>query len=100
MIAFVSGTIFQCTPISYFWNRKILGGHCIDTATFWYGHAAWNTVMDVLILVLPVPVIRSLSIGRNRKVAVCGVFGSGALYVSPTSDSLSLPKHETSNLNP
>jgi hypothetical protein len=79
MIAFVAGTIFQCTPIPFFWNRKIAGGHCIDVAGFWYGHAAWNTAADVLVLLLPIPVIRSLQMGRNQKLAVTGVFGLGAL---------------------
>ena len=36
IIAFDVGTIFQCTPIPYFWNRTIEDGHCIATAAFWY----------------------------------------------------------------
>lgn len=44
MIAFTLGTVFQCTPIPYYWNRSIKGGHCIRSGPFWYGHAAWNTV--------------------------------------------------------
>lgn len=81
MIAFVAGTIFQCTPIPFFWNRKIPGGHCIGVAAFWYGHAAWNTAADVLVLLLPIPVIRSLQMGNNQKVAVLGVFGLGAFVI-------------------
>lgn len=79
MVAYCAGTIFQCTPIPYFWDRTIAGGHCIDTAAFWYGHAAWNTVGDVIILLLPIPVIRSLQMGRSQKLAVLGIFGLGAL---------------------
>jgi hypothetical protein len=79
MIAFVGTTIFQCTPIPFFWDRTIAGGHCIDTAAFWYGHAGWNTAVDLLVLVLPLPVIRSLQMGQNQKIALLGVFGLGAL---------------------
>lgn len=79
IVAFVAGTIFQCTPIPYFWNRTIPGGHCVKTAAFWYGHAAWNTTADILVLLLPIPVIRSLQMGRNQKLAVLGIFGLGAL---------------------
>ncbi|KAH8669517.1 hypothetical protein BGZ60DRAFT_538235 [Tricladium varicosporioides] len=81
IIAFDAGTIFQCTPIPYFWNRTIKGGHCIDSAAFWYGHAAWNTAVDILILILPIPVIRSLQMGNRQKWAVAGVFGLGAFVI-------------------
>ncbi|CAG8977624.1 hypothetical protein HYALB_00011728 [Hymenoscyphus albidus] len=81
MISFVAGTIFQCTPIPYFWNRTISGGHCVNTAAFWYGHAAWNTAGDVVILLLPLPVIRSLRMGRGQKLAVSGIFGLGAFVI-------------------
>jgi hypothetical protein len=79
MIAFVGATIFQCTPIPFFWDRTIPHGHCISTAAFWYGHAAWNTAVDIIVLLLPIPVIRSLQMGNNQKFAVLGVFGLGAL---------------------
>jgi len=79
IIAFTTVTMFQCTPIPYFWNKTIAGGHCVDTAAFWYGHAAWNTAADVLVILLPIPVIRSLQMGRSQKLAVMGVFGLGAL---------------------
>lgn len=79
IIAFDAGTIFQCTPIPYFWNRSIPGGYCVETAAFWYGHAGWNSAADIMILLLPIPVIRSLQMGRAQKMAVMGVFGLGAL---------------------
>jgi hypothetical protein len=79
IIAYTVGTIFQCTPVPYYWNRTIKGGTCIASAPFWYGHAAWNTAMDILVLLLPIPVIRSLQMGKNQKFAVFGVFAMGAL---------------------
>lgn len=41
IIAFDAATIWQCTPIKYFWNRTIKGGTCVATVPLWYGHAAW-----------------------------------------------------------
>ena len=79
MIAFTLATTFQCTPVAYYWNRSIKEGHCIQASAFWYGHAAWNTVVDIIVLLLPIPVIRSLQMGRNQKFAVFGVFSLGAL---------------------
>ena len=79
IVAFDAGTIWQCTPIAFFWNRTIPGGKCIGTAQFWYAHAAWNTAADIVVLLMPIPVIRSLQMGRPQKMAVVGVFGLGAL---------------------
>ncbi|KAG9228988.1 hypothetical protein BJ875DRAFT_214150 [Amylocarpus encephaloides] len=81
IIAYTLGTIFQCIPIPYFWNRTIKGGHCIDAGSFWYGHAAWNTAMDILVLLLPIPVIKNVKMGRSQKFAVLGVFGLGSFVI-------------------
>lgn len=51
----------------------------IDPPAFWYAHAAWNTLTDIVVLVLPVPVILRLQMARNQKLALVGVFVLGAL---------------------
>lgn len=78
MFAFTLTTVFQCHPIEYNWNRTI-PGHCINAPAFWYGHAAWNTALDIIILLLPVPVIRSLQMAKAQKIALVTVFALGAL---------------------
>jgi hypothetical protein len=77
--AFVLGTIFQCTPLPYFWDRTIEGGHCIKSSAFWYSHAAWNSLFDLLIMILPITVIRSLQMAKKQKLAVIGMFSLGTL---------------------
>jgi hypothetical protein len=79
MIAFTLATTFQCSPIELNWNKTIQGGHCFSAPPFWYAHAAWNTTFDILVLILPIPVINSLQMGRNQKAALMGVFALGAL---------------------
>jgi hypothetical protein len=79
MIAFTLVTAFQCQPIAYYWDKTIPGGVCINAPAFWYGHAGWNTATDIVVLILPIPVIKSLQMGRNQKAALIGVFGLGAL---------------------
>lgn len=80
LFAFTITTIFQCTPIKYNWDRSIPGGgHCINAPAFWYGHAGWNTALDIFILLMPVPVIRSLKMAKNQKYALFGIFALGAL---------------------
>jgi hypothetical protein len=80
LIAFTLATTFQCAPIQFNWNKTIKGGHCFKAPPFWYAHAAWNTAFDIFVLLLPIPVIRSLQMGRNQKAALMGVFILGTLY--------------------
>lgn len=80
LIAFTLATTFQCAPIKFNWNKTIKG-HCFKAPPFWYAHAAWNTAFDIFVFLLPIPVIRSLQMGRNQKAALMGVFILGALYV-------------------
>ncbi|OBT49162.1 hypothetical protein VE00_00006 [Pseudogymnoascus sp. WSF 3629] len=84
LIAFTLATTFQCEPIKFNWNKTIKGGHCFKAPPFWYAHAAWNTAFDIFVFLLPIPVIRSLQMGRNQKAALMGVFILGA-FVCITS---------------
>ncbi|KFY86844.1 hypothetical protein V500_07355 [Pseudogymnoascus sp. VKM F-4518 (FW-2643)] len=83
LIAFTLATTFQCAPIKFNWNKTIKG-HCFKAPPFWYAHAAWNTAFDIFVFLLPIPVIRSLQMGRNQKAALMGVFILGA-FVCITS---------------
>jgi hypothetical protein len=42
-------------------------------------NAAMNIVTDFAIIVLPIPVIQSLNLGRRQKVALISIFAVGGL---------------------
>lgn len=46
--AFTVGTIFQCVPIKRNWDRRV-DGYCISNLAFWYSHAAFNTLLDIVV---------------------------------------------------
>lgn len=81
IIGHVTGTfilIFQCSPISKSLNKKS-PGHCLpDDATF-YGLAAVTIVFDVIIFLLPIPLLLKLSINLKKKIALVCVFMLGLL---------------------
>ena len=81
-IAFVFGTIWQCSPLPYFWDRRIAGGHCIPSAPWWESYSAIQIATDVFILVLPIPSLATLSLELRHKLALIGVFTLGGLYVA------------------
>ena len=81
-VAFTFGTIFQCTPIKYNWNKRIEEGHCISFMGFWYAHAIFNTVMDIVVFVLPIPLISTLHMAKKTKVGLASVFALGAFTIA------------------
>lgn len=72
---------FQCTPVSFAWNKKIKGGKCIDFNTLCVSTAVIAIMTDVAILTLPMPMIWNLKIDKWRKLAISGVFLLGGFVV-------------------
>ena len=73
-VTFQTVAIFQCTPISFFWEQSKPGGHCIKIVPFYISLAATNLLTDVVILITPIPLIWRLSIARSRKISLSFVF--------------------------
>lgn len=69
----VLAIIFQCSPISRGWDNRVKGGHCIKALYLYVAHAALSLVVDVAIVVTPLPLIWSLHTDRWTKVAVTGM---------------------------
>ena len=71
-------SIFDCTPVSYYWDKS-LDGHCVDFGAMWFSHASLNITFDIVLIILPIPVIKSLNLPTKQKIALCGIFAVGAL---------------------
>ncbi|PMD12600.1 hypothetical protein NA56DRAFT_652406 [Hyaloscypha hepaticicola] len=76
-LAYIIATIFQCSPVPFYWNRTIHGGHCIQSGPFWISYAIINIVTDFYILILPMPVLYSLSLSKKNKYGIMGCFALG-----------------------
>lgn len=74
----VLGGVFMCTPVSFFWNRSIPGGHCpLDRFWIFYMNAAVNITQEFVILLLPMPLLGRLHLLRGQKIALIGMFALG-----------------------
>lgn len=77
--AMLFGSIFACTPVSYFWNKGIKNGHCINLLAFWFSNASFNILTDLTICVLPIPVLKGLQLPKKQKYGLIAVFMVGGL---------------------
>lgn len=48
-------TVFQCNPVSGFWNRNVPADCAVSDYAFFIGNAVPNIITDVAILSLPLP---------------------------------------------
>ncbi|KAH8682676.1 hypothetical protein BX600DRAFT_485848 [Xylariales sp. PMI_506] len=64
----VIGSICMCIPIQYFWGDG--QGYCMNREAFWFSNAALNIVSDLYILMIPVPLIRSLQVENRLKLVL------------------------------
>ena len=71
--------IFQCTPVNYLWGKTIPGGHCFDSGILVIVGGALNAVTDVLMLILPIPVLWKLQMSTRKKWTVSAIFLMGGL---------------------
>jgi hypothetical protein len=84
MIAIFVTVIFQCSPISYFWQRvayPTTKGACVNTGAFYVSTAGLTIVTDFLVLALPFRIFMSLNMGSRVKIALMAVFLLGGVYV-------------------
>ena len=90
-LAFVIAATVGCTPVSYLWNKSIPGGHCVNTFTIGQMANIPSIVSDVIMLILPMPMVWGLRISSVRKFGLTLVFLTGSVLVPyPSFQSLGL----------
>lgn len=80
-LAFTLGTVFQCTPIHRAWDRTI-SGHCTSNTAFWFSHAAFNSFFDIVVYLMPIPLIRTLKLAKGQKTGLISIFSLGAFVIA------------------
>ncbi|KAG4425460.1 hypothetical protein IFR04_001379 [Cadophora malorum] len=96
--------VITCIPVNAFW---LGGGSCIPKKFLWFFNAAFNILTDIIILVLPMPVLSSLRLPLKQKIGLMFVFALGgfvclvsvlrlhSLYVVSTSDDMTWDNADT-----
>ncbi|RSM05306.1 hypothetical protein CEP52_006334 [Fusarium oligoseptatum] len=72
--------IFICIPVEKLWYPDI-PGRCINQVGTWIANAASTIFTDVVILMLPLPPIWKLQLGRSEKIGLTTAFALGFFVV-------------------
>lgn len=68
----------QCLPVHSFWQPEV-PHHCIDQVRFYVAHGCLNFVMDLTVVLMPIPILLRLQLLRHQKVGLIILFLSGGL---------------------
>jgi hypothetical protein len=71
--------LLACHPIAYNWDKTIPGGSCMNANAPFLSSAIINVAIDVIIVILPMPVLWNLQMKVSKKVSISLIFGIGAL---------------------
>lgn len=72
-IAEIFLSIFQCTPVHKAWDQGVAGS-CVNILLAACIPGAINVFTDFAIVLLPIPMVWRLQMGRSRKIQLVGVF--------------------------
>lgn len=80
-IAFSTVSIFQCTPMNYFWLKwdGLHKGHCININAFSWSNAIISIALDLWMLAIPLWQLRTLTLTWKKKLGVGLMFAAGTL---------------------
>ena len=71
--------LFQCRPISVFWDLAAENAKCFNIFLFFELTCISNIVGDVSMMLIPVPTVWKLQTSTSRKVGIAIVFLSGSM---------------------
>ncbi|KAL9054794.1 MAG: hypothetical protein Q9162_003917 [Coniocarpon cinnabarinum] len=78
-IAFMLIAIVFCKPTRFFWDRTVPGGTCMDFNLYYRSFALPNILVDLVMLITPLPAIWSLEASVARRIGVSAIFLTGIL---------------------
>ncbi|KAH0841683.1 hypothetical protein FOPE_06805 [Fonsecaea pedrosoi] len=72
---------FGCNPIRKSWDITVTGGSCINLQAVYKSIAAFGIVTDVMVFLIPIPMVIGLHLSRAKKAGLFFLFGLGSVTV-------------------
>lgn len=72
---------FQCSPPRKSFDFTMEGGDCINAGVLYMATAVSNIFTDVILFILPIPMVYQLHMPVQQKVGAIVVFAIGSVYV-------------------
>ncbi|KAI1355424.1 hypothetical protein F5Y01DRAFT_310865 [Xylaria sp. FL0043] len=80
LLGIIFGTLFMCDPVAKGYKPD-LPGYCSDVGKLWVGSAVPSVVIDLIILLLPMPKVWGLQMSGARKIGITIAFALGYIVI-------------------
>ncbi|KAF1931427.1 uncharacterized protein M421DRAFT_56495, partial [Didymella exigua CBS 183.55] len=88
--------VFRCKPVTAnFRPIERMTAQCMDSGFAFFGLAALNSLLNLYVLVLPIPIFYSVQVPLRRKLHICCMFTIGGVAVALSF----IRMHSTKTLN-
>ena len=74
-------SLIQCLPLDYIWDHSVKG-YCLDIPLAATILAVFNVLTDIIILIMPMPMLWKMQMKNREKFQIMGMFLLGGLYAS------------------
>jgi hypothetical protein len=84
-ITFFFVIIFQCNPVSFFWQRRTQSGTCIPNIAIvglGYVYSTFSIISDFTFAIIPAFLVWHLQLKRRAKLALIPLITMGCMYVN------------------
>lgn len=101
-VVFFFVTLFQCWPISYFWNTD-QDGKCVSPdviIALTYLYSVFSVISDFTCAILPIFLVSKLNMGRKTKFALIPLLAMACVLVLPHCHSYIPSSHHTGPAQP
>ncbi|RMY77906.1 hypothetical protein D0863_01037 [Hortaea werneckii] len=75
-VAFTFVFAFSCDPPAKVWDNGI-AGRCVNEVAFYFAISGTTIGLDLLVIVLPFPIIKGLQLDVRKKIGLGALFGLG-----------------------
>lgn len=93
-LGFAITSVFQCIPVYHFWDRAV-EGTCVDVDKFYRSVTPFNLVVDIVLVLMPLPTVWQLKATNTRKWALTLLFGIGLAALVASAVRLSVYQKHT-----
>lgn len=77
-VAFTIVSLAGCRPFEANWDKASYPNYqCIDTSKFYIAQTAIGAALDILILLMPIPIVWAMNAKTNRKIGLTFLFTIG-----------------------
>lgn len=75
-VSFFFANLFTCYPITPF-VESFYGHKCLDSVPMWYASCITDVVVDIIIFIMPVPLVMGLHMPLRQRLGVAAIFFMG-----------------------